>query len=167
MSSEGNGWSLNMHAIIDKRRRCYQMFGISPGLRILRIFTALTLVAGPPALAHHSFAMFDGGKETKLTGTVKDFQWTNPHVFVDLVVSDESGRLTTWSLQMNGIAGYARRGWTRDTVKAGDRVTVVIHPLKSGEPGGNLMVIVLPDGRTLCGGVDEPPAGYKCDTPQR
>jgi Family of unknown function (DUF6152) len=156
-----------MQTIVDKRGRGYQMFGTSPGPRILRIFTAMTLVAGAPALAHHSFAMFDGGKETKLIGTVKDFQWTNPHVFVDLVVTDESGRPTTWSLQMNGIAGYARRGWTRDTVKAGDRVTVVIHPLKSGEPGGNLMVIVLPDGRTLCGGVDEPPAGYKCDTPQR
>src|SRR5580693_1266178 len=107
MSSEGNGWSLNMQPITYKRRSCCQIFGASSGLRILRIFTAMILVTGPPALAHHSFAMFDGGKETKLIGRVKDFQWTNPHVFVDLVVSDESGRLTTWSLQMNGIAGYA------------------------------------------------------------
>jgi Family of unknown function (DUF6152) len=136
-------------------------------LPLAPVITAVALIACAPAWAHHSFAMFDGSKETKLVGTVKEFEWTNPHVFVDLIVSSETGAQKVWSLQMNGIAGYARRGWTHDTIKPGDHVTVVIHPLKSGEPGGLLMVIVTPDGRTLCAGADKPPAGYKCDALKR
>jgi hypothetical protein len=149
-----------MFRIINTSEGCY---GAISGLHVAKVVVAILLLASAPARAHHSFAMFDGSKETKMMGTVKDFQWTNPHVFVDLLVANESGQVTSWSLQMNGVAGYARRGWTRDTIKPGDKVTVVIHPLKSGEPGGSLMVIVLPSGRTLCVGADEPPSGYKCD----
>jgi hypothetical protein len=102
-----------------------------------------------PAAAHHSFAMFDSAKETTLQGTVKEFQWTNPHAWVQLLVAGPDGKTTEWSIECASPNGLKRQGWRGSSIKAGDRITVVIHPLKSGEPGGSLVILTLPDGTQL------------------
>jgi len=108
-------------------------------------------VAGWPVFAHHSFAAFDSSKNVTFTGTVKELQWTNPHVFVQLMVPDAAGRVEEWSLETVSVGTARRLGWTPTIVKAGDQVTVYVHPLRdqSNGKGGSLMAIVLPNGKVL------------------
>src|SRR5882672_2026865 len=89
---------------------------------------AVTALAGP-ALAHHSFAMFDAEKTLTMTGTVKEFEWTNPHVWLRVMVSDDKGTPRQWALEMGAPGQQARIGWHPDSVKPGDNVTITIHPL--------------------------------------
>jgi hypothetical protein len=92
------------------------------------------------AYAHHSFAMFDMSKNVTLVGTVKDFQWTNPHVWIDLLVDDPAGgQAALWEIEGGSTAVLARGGWKRDSMKAGDKVSLVMHPLKQGNNGGTLV----------------------------
>jgi len=116
---------------------------------------ALSVALALPASAHHSFAMFDSTKETTLQGTVKEFQWTNPHAWVQLLVPGPEGKTTEWSIECASPNALKRQGWRGSSIKSGDRITVVIHPLKSGEPGGSLVVLTLPDGTQL--GLRGPP----------
>ena len=102
-----------------------------------------------PASAHHSFAMFDSAKETTLEGTVKEFQWTNPHAWVQLLVAAPGGKTTEWSIECASPNALKRQGWRGTSIKAGDRVTAIIHPLKNGDPGGSLVILTLPDGSQL------------------
>ena len=105
--------------------------------------------AVPTALAHHSYAMFDMQKELTLEGTVREYQWTNPHIWIQLLVKDASGKEVEWGIECNSTSTMGRVGWTRKTLKAGDHIAVVIHPLKtSAEPGGALVSATI-DGRTL------------------
>ena len=99
---------------------------------------AATLLVGP-ALAHHSFAMFDETREVTLDGTVREFQWTNPHSWVQLAARDANGKEVEWSIEGSSPNNLARFGWTRTSLKVGDRVEAVVHPLKSGESGGSLV----------------------------
>lgn len=110
------------------------------------IATALFAV---PALAHHSFAMFDATKTVEMQGAVKDFQWTNPHAWLLVTVADAQGKETVWQLEMGGPGGLARQGWRPKTVVPGDKVTVKHHPLKDGSAGGQFISVVLPDGKVL------------------
>ena len=105
---------------------------------------------GAPAMAHHSFAMFDNNKSVDLKGTVREFQWTNPHSWIQLTVM-ENGQATEYSIEGGSPNGLARKGWTRKSLKAGDQVTVTIHPLKDGTKGGSFMKATLADGSTLGG----------------
>ena len=98
--------------------------------------------------AHHSFAMFDMSKTVSFKGTVKEMQWTNPHVWIELTVEEKNGPVT-YSLEGAAIAVLKRVGWTRDSVKAGDKVTVVGHPYKNGRPGGSIDHLILADGRKI------------------
>lgn len=103
-----------------------------------------------PAYAHHSFAMFDAEKNVTLTGTVKEFEWTNPHSWLRVMVDDQTtGRSLQWAVEMGSPAQQAQRGWKPDTVKPGDKVSVTIHPLKDGSRGGQFLSAVLPNGQTL------------------
>jgi hypothetical protein len=102
-----------------------------------------------PALAHHSFAMFDATKTVEMAGTVKEFQWTNPHSWLQVNVTDQQGVTKEWSLEMGSPGGLARNGWRPKTVVPGDKVTVKIHPLKDGTAGGQLLSVVLPDGKVM------------------
>ena len=109
----------------------------------------LTLAAAP-AFAHHSFAMFDNQKNVTLDGTVKEFQWTNPHSWIQLVVKDPAtGKEVEWSIEGGSPNGLARRGWKSTIMKPGDKITVVIAPMKDGSNGGSLKTVTLPDGKTL------------------
>lgn len=97
-------------------------------------------LAVAPAFAHHSFAMFDNQKSLTLEGTVKEFQWTNPHSWVQLVVSDpKTGKDVEWSIEGGALNLLARQGWTRNSLKPGDKATIVVHPLKDGTAGGSLV----------------------------
>jgi hypothetical protein len=100
------------------------------------------------ALAHHSFAMFDNAKSQSQQGVIKEVQWTNPHVWVRLAVQ-ENGREVVYAYEGAAIAVLKRVGWMRDSVKVGDKVTVVGHPYKDGRPGGSIEHLVLPDGQIL------------------
>ena len=109
---------------------------------------AMVLMGASPALAHHSFAMFDHDKEVPLQGVIKEFQWTNPHSWIQLLVTDK-GKTTEYSIEGASVNSLARQGWTRNAFKAGDKVTVYVNPLKTGEPGGSFVRAVLPDGSKL------------------
>ncbi len=109
---------------------------------------AVGLLAGP-ALAHHSFAMFDADTTTEAQGTIKEFQWTNPHSWIEVMVTDAEGQEVQWSLELGGPGALSRDGWTPRTIVPGDEVTVRFHPKKDGTPMGQFVSIVLPDGETL------------------
>ena len=102
-----------------------------------------------PAIAHHSYAMFDGSKTTTVEGTVKQFQWTNPHSWVRVSVPDASGQPVEWAIEMGAPNGLVRQGWTPKTLTAGMKVKVTMHPLRDGKPGGQFMSATLPDGTQL------------------
>ena len=101
------------------------------------------LLMSGPALAHHAFAMFDTNREVMLDGTVKEFQWTNPHTWVQLLVKDSSGKEVEWSIEGSSPNNLARFGWTRNSLRSGDHVQAVIHPLKDGSIGGSLVKITV------------------------
>jgi uncharacterized protein DUF6152 len=118
-------------------------------------------VAGP-AFAHHSFAMFERDKTISITGVVKEYEWTNPHVWIHIMAPDASGTPREWGFEMQSIAQDSRAGWRKDTVKPGDKVTVEYHPLKDGSRGGQLTAATLPDGKRLG---PPPPDGFLSVTP--
>ena len=106
------------------------------------------LLAGLPwaASAHHSFAMFDMQKDVTLKGTVKSFQWESPHTWLQVQVADGAGQNVEWSLEMGAPGMLYRNGWRQESVHPGDKVTVVIHPLRDGRPGGSVVSAILADG---------------------
>jgi len=110
---------------------------------------ALFLLVAGSASAHHSFAMFDRSKETTLVGVVQEFQWTNPHSWIEIDVANESGGTDKWSIECNSPNNLARQGWKSSSVKAGDKISVVIWPLRSGEKGGLFISLTLPNGQVL------------------
>jgi hypothetical protein len=96
--------------------------------------------------------MFDGSKQMTLTGTVREFPWTNPHSYIQLVVKPDSGPELEWSLEMGANVYLYNLGWRPSTVKAGDKLTVTVLPLRSGKPGGLLVEAQTADGKSLGGG---------------
>ncbi len=114
------------------------------------------LALAQSAQAHHSFALFDHVNRVTVTGTVTRFEWTNPHVFIELEVPDGNGtkRYTVECASPNVLT---RVGWKYTDVKRGDKVTLVVNPLRNGQPGGMLEQATLADGRTLSDG--NPPGG--------
>ena len=95
---------------------------------------------GGAASAHHSFATFDTHVTKTLVGTVKEMQWTNPHIWVEVLVkSPETGQMVEWSIEGGSPNGLRRAGWTRTTIKQGDMIEITIHPLKDGSNGGSMM----------------------------
>jgi len=110
---------------------------------------AVLTLAGSPAFAHHSFAMFDQSKDVTLQGTVTEFQWTNPHAFIHIEVPGKSGAKVMWQVELNSPNNLKRQGWKSTSVKAGDQVTLVIKPLRDGSNGGLFVSVKLPDGSTL------------------
>ena len=101
-----------------------------------------------PAVAHHSFAMFDAEKIMTLEGTVKEFQWTNPHAWI-LLTAPKDGQEVQWAIEMNGPTGLVRQGWLPKTLTPGMKVKVVIHPLRDGNAGGQFLAVTFPDGKVM------------------
>jgi hypothetical protein len=120
---------------------------------------ALALGLSAPAWVHHSGAMFDREKVISITGTVTEFNWTNPHASFRVDVPNASGKSDSWAIEMNSPNNLVHLGWKRTSIKSGDKVTVKINPLRDGRPGGLYIGITLPDGKYL--GTDAAPAGSK------
>ena len=114
-----------------------------------RFVAALTVgLLASPALAHHSGAIFDDEKSTTIAGTVKSFQWTNPHCWIQVLVPGEAGPVE-WSVEMGSPSQLYRGGLRPGSLKPGDKITVVVHPMRDGTNGGLFVSAVGPDGKTL------------------
>ena len=118
-------------------------------LKHLFIATALTSVAAIPASAHHSGAMFDDAKEVTLVGTIKEFQYTNPHSWIQLLVPREGGGDVEWSIETAAPIVLLRAGIRPNSLRPGDKVTLRTHPLKSGGAAGDLIDVKKEDGTVL------------------
>jgi len=116
-------------------------------------FAALSLLlAATAAQAHHSFAMFDHDHQVRMTGTVKDYRWQNPHVYIELSAPDAKGETRTWTIECANPGILDRVGWKFNMIKPGDTLTVIVAPLRTGEPGALLKQIKLADGRIFGNG---------------
>jgi len=120
---------------------------------------AAVLGAGS-ALAHHSFAMFDQSQTITLKGEVKELRWTNPHVFIEVLVKNDTGAADEWSIEMTSPEHLARTGWRPSTLKAGDPVTLNIHPMRDGVKGGQYLSGTGPGG-PLLGAAPQAPEAAK------
>jgi len=107
------------------------------------------LASEPAVLAHHSTAMFDMKKTVKVQGTVESFEWTNPHTWIWLNVPNGSNATSRWGIEGMSPNYLSRTGWTHGTLKAGDKITVDVHPLRDGRTGGFCVSVTLPDGKVL------------------
>jgi hypothetical protein len=113
----------------------------------LSVLLAVAVVA--PAFAHHSPAAFDRTKKVTLVGTVKEFRWQNPHTWIEVEVPDDKGKIVVWGVELTSPTYLIRAGWKSNIIKPGDKVTVVVNPVRSGEPSGIFVSMTLPDGREL------------------
>ena len=111
----------------------------------------LLFFCSPRVFGHHSFAAFDMQKTDTLSGVVKELQWTNPHSWIQMMVTDASGRAVEWSIETSSPSSLSRQGWKPKTLKAGDQITVTMHPLRDGRPGGSLVTVTLADGTRIGG----------------
>ena len=116
------------------------------------VLVSAALVAAQPVFAHHSFAMFDTAKRLTMSGTVTAFEWTNPHVYIELDVPDEKGAVKHWSVELGSPSILMQAGWKFSDVKVNDKISVVLNPLRSGEAGGLLVTATVRDGRVLGNG---------------
>jgi Family of unknown function (DUF6152) len=102
------------------------------------------------ALAHHSFAMFDAQKTITMQGTVKEFEWVNPHSWLRFTANDEkTGKPVVWAIELSSPGRLVTMGMRADSVKAGDQVSVTFHPMKDGTRGGQFIQAVLPGGKEV------------------
>lgn len=110
----------------------------------------LALAAGATtAVAHHSTAMFDMQHTIDIKGTVTQFDWTNPHTFIYMEVPNSAGVQQKWGIEGMSPNYLNRNGWTRHTLKPGDKIDMTIHPLKDGRKGGFCASVKLPDGKVM------------------
>ena len=116
----------------------------------LSIFAAAgLLVFIQPALAHHSGAEFDAQKTIEITGTIKEFQFKNPHTWIQVVVDDGKGQPVEWSLEWGAPNQLGRQGYRPSTFPPGAKVTMRLHPMKNGQPAGGFVAAKFADGKTI------------------
>jgi hypothetical protein len=116
---------------------------------LVGLLSFLIVTTAAPALAHHSFAMFDHSRTVTVKGKVTLFQWTNPHGYIEVDAPDADGVVKHFTIELTSINMLQRSGWRSDMIKFGDEVKAVISPLLSGQPGGLLLDVTLPSGKKL------------------
>ena len=117
-------------------------------MKVVSLTAVLVAAISVPAVAHHSFAMFDAQKTLTLQGTVKELEWTNPHAWLRIMVDDQKvGRPVLWAFEMSSPGRLVTMGMRADSVRAGDKVSVTFHPMRDGSRGGQFMQAKLPDGK--------------------
>ena len=126
---------------------------------IVLIAGLLLIVTAVPVRAHHSFAAeFDAGKVVKLAGTVTKIEWTNPHAWFYIDVKDETGKVTKWAWELGSPNSLTRAGWSRNSMKIGDAVTVEGSRAKDGSNTANAKTVTLSNGQRLFGASSQGPA---------
>ncbi len=119
----------------------------------------LGLLAAAPASAHHSFAMFDRSRQISVSGTVKDFQYTNPHSWVIVLVPGADGKVVEWGFESEGPSTLLRNGVKHSSLIPGDKITATGFPMRDGRPAGSLISITKADGQVLSFHAGPPPTG--------
>jgi len=112
------------------------------------VLSAVMMMAATAA-AHHSFAPFNMEAEKTISGTIKKFDWTNPHTWIWLDVTNDKGTVETWGIEGMSPNYLGRRGWTKNSLKPGDKVSIVVRPMRDGSTGGMFLRATLADGREL------------------
>ena len=125
------------------RRRYITVFAATVGLLIVSV----------PLFAHHGSAAFDVGKRITKRGTVAEWFWANPHCFLSFDVKDDDGQVVRWIAETQAPPNIVPSGFSKQSFKPGDEVTVTLEPVKNGRPLGRLLQVVLPNGKTLETGV--------------
>jgi Family of unknown function (DUF6152) len=105
-----------------------------------------------PVFAHHSFAQFDASKTLTLNGTVRNFEWTNPHAWLWILVPGPAGTTELWGAETKAPTGLARDGWTKRSFKPGDKIKLEIHPIRTGAKAGDFIRATFADGRQVAVG---------------
>lgn len=111
-------------------------------------------LSGDIASAHHSFANFDNTKCVTLAGTVRNYEWTFPHSWIWITVQNNKGGTDIWGFEGEPPSNLSQRGWSKTSLKKGDKITVKFSPLRSGQMGGAFSSVTLPDGKVLAGARD-------------
>ncbi len=124
--------------------------GVAKATKMVLVSASLcALVAAAPAFAHHSGAMYDNTKSVDLKGTIKEFNWTNPHLTIVVDAAGPDGKVQSWDIEGGSPNTLVKSGWRKSSFKMGDKVTITIHPMRNGTPGGSFMKAVLADGSPL------------------
>ena len=116
----------------------------------------LILASAAPASAHHSYAAFDSTKTLQIVGTVVTWEWTNPHAHMQLAALNDKGAPQTFDMEMSSPNILRSGGWTRDSIKPGDKITVQYHPRRDGSPGGTPVTVITADGHVLGKAINGP-----------
>jgi len=119
----------------------------SRALLVLALASGALILSGP-LFAHHGNAAFDAGKKVTLKGTVAEWVWANPHCWLKFDVKGDNG-VVRWVAETNNAPDMIERGWSKQSFKQGDEVTVTVEPVKNGNPVGRVLEVVLPNGQTL------------------
>jgi len=119
-------------------------------LKVAILAAVVMMGFAAPAVAHHSFAMFDADKTITLSGTLKEFEWVNPHSWMHIAVADPTtGQAEEWSFEMGSPGQLGSRGLKPDSVKPGDKITIKAHPMKDGSHGGQYMSATFAGGQPI------------------
>ncbi|MDB5458943.1 MAG: hypothetical protein JWO72_684 [Caulobacteraceae bacterium] len=121
----------------------------SAPLALSAVAAAAAAFAAGPASAHHAFNMYDNARYETVTGTVKTWTWKNPHAMIDFVVANPDGKMVTWSVECSSPNIIGRKGWSQDSLKVGDRMSITLHPMKDGSLYGLMVKTTTPRGETL------------------
>ena len=113
------------------------------------LMATVVLAATTPLIAHHGAATFDTGKELTMQGTVTEWVWSNPHCFLKFDVMEKDGTVRSWTVETSNPPDMVNRGWSRRSFKGGEKVTVLVEPVKSGNPVGRLLTVTFADGKVL------------------
>ena len=134
---------------------------MSVGFRALGF--AFLLATSGAAMAHHSFAPYEPDVQVRYTGKVANFEWQNPHVYIELDVTDAGGETKRWLIECANPGILNRVGWKWNMIKPGDEISVIVSPLRNGEPGALLKAVKLADGQQFSNGGPAGPARISFD----